>query len=109
MLLLQVLTTRVDNTLLLTRPDQTVIVEYRDGTRFTSHYDDQHQLIDWMVECRGYPRTSWNVHTRGVTLALDNGTDVTCHTVGKYDINTASGATVKLAPTGKEYTQYTRS
>ena len=95
--------TRVDNTLLLTRPDHTVIVEYSDGTRFTSHYDDQHQLTDWMMECKGYPRTSWDVHTRRVTLALDNGADVTCYTDGSYDINTTSGASVKLSPTGEGY------
>lgn len=92
--------TRIDNTLLLTRPDGTLIVDYSDGTRFTSHYNDQHQLADWTMECRGYARTSWDIQTRTVSLEFDNGSDVTCYTDGHYNINTSNGTTLHLANDG---------
>lgn len=92
--------TRIDNTVLLTRPDGTLIVDYSDGTRFTSHYSDQHQLTDWTVECRGYARTSWDVQSRTVSLEFDNGSNVSCYTNGHYDINTINGTTLHLATNG---------
>jgi len=92
--------TRIDNTLLLSRPDGTVVVEYSDGTRFTSHYNDQRQLTDWTFECKGYARTSWDVQSRIVSLEFDNGCNITCHTDGHYDISTSNDTHLSLACDG---------
>ena len=100
MCVLQVLVTRIDNTVLLTRPDGTLIVEYSDGTRFTSHYNIQHQLTHWTVECKGYARTSWDVQTRVVSVEFDNGSNITCHTDGRYNISTSDDTNLSLAPDG---------
>lgn len=97
---LQIMVTRIDNTLLLTRPDGTLIVEYSDGTRFTSRYNDQHQLTHWIVECKGYARSSWDVQHRLVSLEFDNGSKITCHTDGRYDISTSSDTSLHLATDG---------
>ena len=92
--------TRIDNTILLTRPDGTLIVEYSDGTRFTSHYNVQHQLTHWTVECKGYARTSWDVETRVVSVEFDNGSNITCHTDGRYNISTSNDTNLSLASDG---------
>ena len=96
----QVMVTRVDNTVMLTRPDGTLMVEYSDGTRFTSHYNEQHQLTHWTVECKGYARTRWDTQTRVVSLEFDNGSNITCHTDGHYKVSTSSGTNLNLASDG---------
>ena len=99
-IVLQILVTRIDNTVLLTRPDGTLIVEYSDGTRFTSHYNEQHQLTHWTVECKRYARTSWDVQTRVVSVEFDNGSNITCHTDGRYSISTSNDTNLNLASDG---------
>ena len=79
---------REDGVCLVRRPSGHVLVEYPDGTHFTTRYSSEPSspLESFVVECSGFARIKYTFPDNSAVVTLPRGYTVHCSTQGDYVI-----------------------
>jgi hypothetical protein len=110
--------TREDNLKIIYRSDNSMLVEYEDGTRITSFYSSLEMNLDpnsnsaadtnnhrkekyVKIECPGFATTIFNTKSSDCTLVFSNGTLAQCDPKKMgYSIINASGESIDIDKDG---------
>ena len=86
---------------LVRRPSGHTLVDYPDGTRFTTQYNSKQNSMDYfVVECSGYARVKYTFPDSFATITLPHGFKVHCNTKGDYTIEEEGCGILSLSNEG---------
>lgn len=92
---------REDGMCLVRRPSGQILVDYPDGTRFTTQYNSRRSSLEYcVVECSGFARVKYTFPDRSAIITLPRGFIVHCSTKGDYTIEEEGCGSLSLSNEG---------
>ena len=93
--------TREDKVIFVKRPNGQFVVDYPDGTRFTTQSKkDTAALESFTVECMGYAKTVYNSSDKMVQVFLPHDVTISCSLTGDYTVEKAGGDCLSFSSKG---------
>ena len=102
---MQVYITREDNIVIVRSPDNSLVSEFEDGTRFTlsapKNPKESPVLANVVMECSGFSRVSYDIDTQQCKILFSDNSTVVCSRNGTYTVHKEGSYDLHIKSSGE--------